>query len=172
MDDLTILYYKNGIAISEDSLGKNYITNDNNLSVVMLAREDESFIFIKQYRRAVNDHVIQLPGGGVEEGEDLEAAVRREFYEETGFKCGEVQYLGYLVPASWISNEITHVFYTEEVGSRSQQSLEEYEKIEVIHITVRETLKLISDSQINDSELTFAILQGILKGLIRESCMG
>lgn len=38
------------------------------------------FILIRQYRKAVGCHVTQLPGGGVEAGEDPEAAARREMF--------------------------------------------------------------------------------------------
>lgn len=35
-----------------------------------------------------------LPGGGVEEGEDVVSALRREIYEETGCVCDEIKELG------------------------------------------------------------------------------
>jgi 8-oxo-dGTP pyrophosphatase MutT (NUDIX family) len=41
-------------------------------------------------------------GGGVEAGESLEAAARREILEETGFECGEVG------PVLWRSEQVHH----------------------------------------------------------------
>lgn len=167
MKDLTVLSRKNGNTIVEDEFGKMYTLSENNQAVVMLAKQSDSFIFVKQFRRAVNDFVIQLPGGMVELGEELEAAIRREFLEEVGGQCGAIQYLGNLTPASWISNVITHVFYTDDIIDIADQKLEDYENIEVLKISVEETLSMIKDSKINDSEVTYAILQGILKGLIK-----
>ena len=58
------------------------------MSVVVLAKDGDQLLLIRQYRAAVDDYVIQLPGGGVGEEEDLESAARREMLEETGFICG------------------------------------------------------------------------------------
>ena len=39
-------------------------------------------------------NLYSLPGGGVEDGEDVLTALRREIYEETGCVCDEVKELG------------------------------------------------------------------------------
>jgi ADP-ribose pyrophosphatase len=167
MDELTVLFQNDGETISKDKFGKTYIISKNNEAVVMLARHLDSFIFVKQFRKPMNDYVIQLSGGIVEEGEDFEEAVRREFHEEVGAQCGRIQQLGIVTPASWISNIVTHVFYTEDIISFTDQRLEEYENIEVMEIRIDETMNMIRDNRINDSEVTYAILQGIIKGLIK-----
>lgn len=38
--------------------------------------------------------LYSLPGGGIEEGEDVLTALRREVYEETGCVCEDIQELG------------------------------------------------------------------------------
>jgi ADP-ribose pyrophosphatase len=132
----------------------------------MLANHDDQLILIKQFRKPVDSYVIQLPGGGVEDGEDIETAAKREFKEETGFECGQVSYLGHLLPASWRINEITHVFYTEEIIKDTGQQLEEHENIEIVKISITDCLNQIRKNQITDSELCYGILQAMLKGYI------
>ena len=39
-------------------------------------------------------HLHSLPGGGVEDGEDLLTALRREIFEETGCTCDHIEELG------------------------------------------------------------------------------
>ena len=40
---------------------------------------------------------VQIPAGTVEKGEDIETAVKREAYEETGLRLVEIEnYLGYI----------------------------------------------------------------------------
>jgi ADP-ribose pyrophosphatase len=165
---MKIVYEKNDVKIIENDYGRVFFQEDQRDSVVLLAKKENDFILIRQFRQPVAEYVVQLPGGGMELGESLETAARREFFEETGYKCGKVVYLGKMVPASWRSNEVTHVFYSEEVMPPSAQQLESHEKIEVLHMEVEECLKAAQNNQLTDSELCFAILQLLLKGYIEK----
>jgi len=168
MGDPKLLTRHNGLSIYVEASGKVYYTKENEVSVVVLAKQDDQLLLIRQYRTPVDDYVIQLPGGGVHHGEDLESAARREMFEETGCRCGKLHYLGKLYPASWRCNEIAHVYYTDEVISQAGQQLEDYENIDVIRMSVKECLRQIKDNELQDSELIFAVMQGLLKGYIQQ----
>ena len=74
MDNTKLLIRHNGIAIYEEASGKVYYTKEDHVSVVVLAKHGDQLLLIRQYRAAVDDYVIQLPGGGINEEEDLESA--------------------------------------------------------------------------------------------------
>ncbi|SDJ76739.1 NUDIX hydrolase [Sediminibacillus albus] len=152
--------------IITNRFGRTYLLSKEQESVVLLAKYREEFILIKQYREPVDDLVIQLPGGGVNPGEDLETAAKREFQEETGYLCGDIRYLGEMYGASWISNEITHVFYSEDIGENIGQSLEQHEHIEVIRVEEQECLTKVRDNEYKDPELCFALLHACLIGVL------
>jgi ADP-ribose pyrophosphatase len=71
-----------------------------------------------------------------------------------------------MLPASWRSSEITHVFYTDEIIGCAEQKLESHEQIKVIKVRIQECLNDIKENRLNDSELCYAILQAVLKGFI------
>jgi 8-oxo-dGTP pyrophosphatase MutT (NUDIX family) len=50
--------------------------------------------FVRQYRQAVGDWLLELPAGHVDDGEGFEAAVARETLEETGYRADKWESLG------------------------------------------------------------------------------
>jgi len=56
------------------------------------------FVFVRQYRPAVDRKTLELPAGHVDPHELPVDAARRELEEETGFTPGRIELLGKLAP--------------------------------------------------------------------------
>lgn len=71
-----------------------------------------------------------LPGGGVEDGEDVLTALRREVYEETGCVCDEIQELGIVAEnrASLDYAQINYYFVVTTTNTPGENHLTEAEQ--------------------------------------------
>ena len=71
-----------------------------------------------------------LPGGGVEDGEDVLTALQREVYEETGCVCDEIQELGIVAEnrASLDYTQINHYFVVSTSHTPGENHLTEAEQ--------------------------------------------
>jgi ADP-ribose pyrophosphatase len=63
-------------------------------AAVLAVTEDGRVPLVRQFRPAVEEDVLELPSGAVDDGERPEDAMRRELLEETGCEAGELVTLG------------------------------------------------------------------------------
>lgn len=93
-----------------------------------------------------------LPGGGVEDGEDVLTALRREVYEETGCVCDEIHELGVVTEnrASLDYTQINYYFVVISTHTPSENYLTEAERNSrtvVKWVTLNEVVRLINEQE-------------------------
>ncbi len=72
-------------------------------------------LFVRQYRHAAGEVLLELPAGMVERGEQPLECARREIREETGMAAGRIDLIGEYFLAPGYSNEFMHVFLARDL---------------------------------------------------------
>jgi 8-oxo-dGTP pyrophosphatase MutT (NUDIX family) len=107
---------------------------------------------VKQYRHALGEECIELPGGCVDAADaTLEDGIRRELLEETGYSFETVHYLGRTSPNPSTNNNLMHMFIATGGKKVQEQKLDEHEEIEVLEFTMQELQELIEEKRIIQS---------------------
>ncbi len=100
-------------------------------SVAVLAlTPDDQVVLVRQFRPALGRQVVSLPGGIVDEGEEVLAAAGRELREETGYTADSVEVIASVQP-----NNSTHARYAALARGCTRthpQELDEFEDCEVV----------------------------------------
>ena len=127
-------------------------------SVVILCWDENGKIaFVRQWRTPVGRALLELPAGGVEVGEQPEAAASRELQEEVGLKPGNLELLhSFYVAPGWAS-ELLHGFVAREC-TLSELPADGDERISVEFHTLGDALNLVDSSDIEDAK-TIVMLQ-------------
>lgn len=119
--------------------------------------EQNTILFVKQYRHGAGKIMVELPAGVVEEGEDPEVAARRELLEETGYAFDTIEYICELHANPATSGNITYT-YLLKGGKRVQgQCLDSSEDIEVVEMSIGETKEFLFANQLGQALHTSAL---------------
>jgi 8-oxo-dGTP pyrophosphatase MutT (NUDIX family) len=97
-----------------DGFTKSYNVSERGERAALLVVRDGQVLLARQYRLIVNEVALEIPGGGVEEGEDPSLAAARECREETGIEARNPQWLVCYHPSLDILRNYTHIYYSEE----------------------------------------------------------
>jgi 8-oxo-dGTP pyrophosphatase MutT (NUDIX family) len=116
------------------------------VNVVAVTPRDE-LVLVRQYRPGLGAVHYEIPAGVVDEGEDIEAAARRELREETGFGGGRWRLLTRLSANPALQNNITTSFLAEGVEPVEAAAPEQTEDLRVHLVKVDEALGLFDQGE-------------------------
>ncbi|PID67282.1 MAG: DNA mismatch repair protein MutT [Fusobacteriales bacterium] len=136
--------FKNDIIeVYEEKL---HLPNDNTVTwtftskrdaVAIVSMIDNSVIFVKQYRPAIEKEILEIPAGIVEKGEGIREAALREFEEETGYKANKIEKIFTYYGSPGLNSSQFHIFYATEL-TKTKQHLDENEFLEIVKIPINE----------------------------------
>jgi ADP-ribose pyrophosphatase len=98
---------------------------------------DELITLVRQRREAARQHLLELPAGTLEEGEQPLESAKRELEEETGLTGGTWRKLGGFWTTPGFCREYMHLFAAEDVESGEARP-EADEELEIVRWNVRD----------------------------------
>jgi ADP-ribose pyrophosphatase len=126
----------------------------------------DRFLMVKQYRYAVRGWMWEFPAGGIEKGESIMFAAKREMAEEAGYSAKKIKKLLTFFPTPGISEEKMHLFHATDLQPAYAEK-DEDEEFEIQEFSIERIGKMIRSGEIEDAKtiIGFACLNGLLKSL-------
>jgi len=126
-------------------------------AAVLLAVTDErNVVFVRQYRHAAGEFLLEAPAGTIDPGERPEETARRELVEETGYYPNRLEKLTEFFPSPGVLEELMHLFVATEL-ERREGSLDEDESLESVELSWDEALSLEIGKDVRDAKTIIAL---------------
>lgn len=136
---------------------KREIIEHNGAVAIVAITEDNKIVLVKQYRKAIEQFLYELPSGKIEIGETpLDCAIR-ELKEETGYSVDGLKLIHKYYTAPGFSNQLVFIYLAKGLTSGKTQ-LDEDEFLEVYEIDLEEAYKMVCQNEICDSKTVIGLL--------------
>lgn len=126
------------------------IENPDWVNVIALTRNRE-VVLIEQFRHGIEEIILEIPGGLIDDDEDTETAARRELLEETGFSSDKFILLGKSRPNPAIQNNTVFHYLALNSEKTEEVSFDEHESVVTKIVSLEAAKNLIADGTISHS---------------------
>lgn len=124
---------------------------------VVVAPSPGQLLLVRQYRAPLGRYTWEVCAGGIDPGEEPEAAALRELREETGLRARSVRKLWTAYSAPGFCNELLHFYFSDDVVP-GDTDFDEGEDIETRAFTLDELHAMLREDRLPDAKTQIAVL--------------
>jgi ADP-ribose pyrophosphatase len=134
---------------------RQFVLHPGGVCVIPITDEGK-IVLVEQYRKPVEQYILEIPAGRIDPGEDTLDTAKRELQEETGYTAKNWEKLGELLPCPGYSNEILYLYLAKKL-SPGDQNLDFGEFVTCHEFSFKEIKKLILENKLQDAKTISAI---------------
>ena len=126
-------------------------------AVAVLAVDGDNIVFVKQYRKPIEEMLLEIPAGTLESGESPEDCARRELVEETDMYPISLKEIVRFYSSPGFCTEKLYVFFADRFEKR-HGTPDDDEFIKVEKIPLSRVEGMLKSGEVKDSKTIIALL--------------
>lgn len=131
------------------------VEHPGGVAIITITSDDE-MVLVKQYRKAVEDFLLEIPAGKLEVNEEPRETAVRELKEETGLESDKLTYISEFYTSPGYTSERIHMFLAEDLREVTYEP-EEGEFLEIVKFPIDKLIKMVQLGEIMDSKTIIGI---------------
>lgn len=145
----------NTVQLPDGSKSKREIVYHNGAVSIVAVHEDAMY-FVRQYRIAPDEVLLEIPAGKIERGGNPHDTAARELEEEIGAAADNIEKLFEFYVSPGFSNELISLYEAEDIQIKNQ-NLDDDEFLDIEKVPLNHLGKLLTDGSIRDAKTIVAV---------------
>lgn len=145
------------VELPEHKYQKREIVEHPGAVAVLAINDKKEIIFVRQFRKPIEEVLLEIPAGKLEEGEEPKECAIRELKEETGYEAKNIKFLNEFYTSAGFSNEKMYLYLATDL-QEGECCPDEDEYVDVINIDIKKALDMVTNNEIKDSKTIIGIL--------------
>lgn len=133
------------------------IVEHNGGAVAVPVTADGKIVMVRQYRKALEQPMLELPAGKIEKGEEPLQTIIRELQEETGYTAGKYEFLTAFYPSVGYTNEVLYIYIATDLLA-GETNYDEHEAMDILELDFNEVHNMVVRGEIQDAKTMLGIL--------------
>lgn len=145
------------VALADGRSVRREVVEHADVAVMVPIDAEGNVVLVRQFRLPARAVLLEIPAGGVDDGESIEEAAQRELREETGYRAGRLERLAGFYATPGYCTEFMHLFLATDLA----QDPAEHDADEVItleRMPLAEAVGLIEAGGIKDGKSIAGLL--------------
>lgn len=135
---------------------KREIVEHNGVVAVIAITKDNKIIMVKQYRKSIEDVVLEIPAGKLELNENPRECAIREFRQKTGYNAENFKLIHKFYPSVGFSNQMIFIYLADKLEKLEDKQKDQ--QIEVEEIDFDEVYNMVLENKIVDGKTSIGVL--------------
>ena len=119
-------------------------------------------LLVRQYRKAAEKMLLEIPAGLIEPGEQPLECARRELEEETGYSAGNWEELSFFYTSPGFSTEYMYLYLATDLKP-AKRDPDDDEDIELVRIPLKKAYGLVTSGEVCDAKSIAGLLMALRK---------
>lgn len=167
--DSTPIFQGNFVSIAQDTVllpnghqSKRVVIRHPGAACILAITEEQQVVFVKQWRYATQQALLELPAGKLDWGEDPTSCALRELAEETPYCAERVELMSVFYTAPGFCDEKMYLYRAYGVTKNSTLKPDQDEFVETVLLSKDEIKQALKNQHIQDAKTLIGIQQWLL----------
>ncbi|RDY28747.1 NUDIX hydrolase [Romboutsia weinsteinii] len=124
---------------------------------IVAITDNNKILLVKQFRKAIEKEIVEIPAGKLEIGENPKDCAIRELQEETGYTAQNIKLMHKFFTSAGFSNQKVFIYLATGL-TKGENNLDDGENLDLYELDLNDAYDMVVRNDIEDAKTSIGIL--------------